>query len=146
MIESERLVEIRFPSRADRLKLVRGAVRCAAEMRGCSHEETDRLVLAVNEACMNIIQHAYGTPHVGEIILEILNNRDELVFRLSDFAEPVDKNTIRPRDLNDVRPGGLGVHFINQVMDRAEFLEAPAGVGNVLELVKRVGGQNNNEG
>ena len=87
---------------------------------------------------MNIIQHAYGEKHKGEIILEIIDVQGELVFRLTDFAETVDKSCIKSRDLNDIRPGGLGVHIINEVMDKIEFLDPPDGVGNVLEMKKKL--------
>jgi len=107
------------------------------ELLGADSESTDCAVLAVNEACMNVIQHAYGPGRTGEIVLEILNNRDRVKFRVIDFAEPVDTAAVRPRDLDDLRPGGLGVHLIRQVMDEAGFVPAPAGAGNVFEMVKR---------
>ena len=71
MSRHERLVEIRFPSNADRLRLVREVVRQAASLGGFHADQAERLVLAVNEACMNVIQHAYGIDHTGEVVLEI---------------------------------------------------------------------------
>ena len=43
---------------------------------------------------------------------------------------------MRPRDLDDIRPGGLGTHFIREVMDRVAFLTPADGRGNLLELIK----------
>jgi sigma-B regulation protein RsbU (phosphoserine phosphatase) len=62
---------------------------------------------------------------------------DGLMLRIRDFAPNVDPAKIQPRDLNDVRPGGLGTHFIRAVMDDASFIPLPDGEGNLLELVKR---------
>ena len=78
------LAELRFPARAEHLQKLRAAVRTAAQQCGCDPSLTDQLILAVNEAAMNIIQHAYRDAPTGEIILEIHNNGTELVFRLLD--------------------------------------------------------------
>lgn len=138
MVNAEtKMLELRIPSCADRLKLVRSVVNCAALMFGFKDEEVDSMVLAVNEACMNIMQHAYCECE-GEIILEILDRQDELVFRLTDFAETVDKSCIKPRDLNDIRPGGLGVHLMQEVMDKVNFYDGPDNRGNIVELCKRI--------
>lgn len=131
-----KILELRIPSSADRLKLVRSVVNCAAQMFGFRDEEVDSLVLAVNEACMNIMQHAYCNCE-GEIILEIIDRQQELVFRLTDFAETVDKSCIKPRDLSDIRPGGLGVHLMQEVMDKVRFFDGPDNRGNVVELSKK---------
>lgn len=138
MTSHERLTEIRFSSRTDQLKHVRDEVRCIAAGQGCPQEDIESMVLAVNEACMNIIQHAYGFDDEGDIILEILKNNDQLIFRLTDFAKPVDERSIKSRPLDDIRPGGLGVHLINEVMDEVAFIDCPGKSGNVLEMKKNI--------
>jgi sigma-B regulation protein RsbU (phosphoserine phosphatase) len=55
-----------------------------------------------------------------------------------DFAQPVEVAKIRSRPLDEVRPGGLGVHLMRSVMDHVEFLPPPAGIGNLLQMVKRI--------
>lgn len=133
------ITELRFKARADQLSGVRRRLREAAGDCGCDPQSLDCIVLAVNEACMNIIQHAYGGDCAQEIILRVFQDDDELVIRLIDFAEPVDECNIKSRDLDHVRPGGIGVHLIRQVMDSVSFLECPEGVGNMLELRKKTG-------
>ncbi len=133
------LAELRFPARAEHLQELRTAVRTAALQCGCAQPLAEQLTLAVNEAAMNIIQHAYREAPTGEIILEIHNNGPELVFRLLDFATPVDRNALQSRDLDEIRPGGLGLHLIRTVMDKVEYLPPPPGVGNLLQLCKRIG-------
>ena len=56
-----------------------------------------------------------------------------------DFAEQVDRDTIKSRVLVDVRPGGLGVHFIHQVMDVVEYKDRDDEPGNMLEMRKTIG-------
>jgi phosphoserine phosphatase RsbU/P len=134
----EKLAEIRFISQPDQLKHVRDKVRAIVKPQGCQQEDIESMVLAINEACMNVIQHAYGPGARGDIVLEILRNKDQLIFRLIDFAKSVDECTIKSRPLDEVRPGGLGVHFIHEVMDSVVFLECPGKVGNILEMKKHI--------
>lgn len=136
MIDKELLKEIRFSSCADQLKPVRCQIRSIIENMGFEKDQLCCIILAVNEACMNIVQHAYGNQSNGEIILEIYNDPRQITFRLIDFAPPVDACTIKSRDLDDIRPGGLGVHLIREVMDEVEYLNDPEGIGNILIMKK----------
>lgn len=136
--DGERLLELRFPARPDRLKAVRAAVAEAAVSCGCTEKCRDDIVTAVDEACQNVIRHAYRGNPEGEIILEVRRNGKHMVFHLVDFAAPVDSRTIKPRALEDIKPGGLGTHFINECMDEAAFRPPPEGVGNLLRMVKKI--------
>lgn len=137
MSKLDRILEMRFDSAAEQLQGVRHEVRRAITNLGFSADDMNCLVLALNEACMNIIQHAYGAHCRGEIILEIFADTEAITFRLTDFAAPVDKGCIKSRDLTDIRPGGLGVHLMNQVMDLVDFRNDPEGIGNILVMRKR---------
>ncbi len=132
------LLELRFPARADRLKLVRGGVRAAARMCGFNDATAQSIVLAVDEACQNVIVHGYKERADGEIILGVFRRRDGILVRLRDFAPPVDPTTIKPRALDDIRPGKLGSHFIHEIMDSVEFRPSPDGIGNLLEMIRRM--------
>ena len=132
----EPLVELRLSARADRLKLVRGSVRAAARMCGFSDGTAQSIVLAIDEACQNIIVHGYRDRPDGEIIIGLFRRRDGLLARLRDFAPPVDPASVRPRDLADLKPGKLGSHFIRTIMDTVEFRPVPDGRGNLLEMTK----------
>ena len=138
MTSNKPLAKVRFPSRAYQLKQIRCVVNNAIKTLALPSKNVDQIVLAINEACMNIIQHGYGAGQVGEIVLEILLLDNEILFRLSDFAKPIDVKKIKSRDLNDVRPGGLGVHFINEIMDEVQYLHKDDGSGNVLEMKKYI--------
>ncbi len=130
------LLSMKFCSRPSRLKLLRCVLRDVADIVGLNEEDTDAVVLAVNEACMNIIQHAYAMRPDGQIELSVFQEPDALVFRFRDYAERVDPDKVKSRDLNDVRPGGLGVHLINSLMDESCFMESPADGGNLFEMKK----------
>ena len=134
----EHLLTLHFPANPDRLCLVRSLVKRAAQVVGCDDELARNLVVAVNEACMNVIQHAYKGDYTGEIVLEILNNDNKLLFKVKDFAAPIDLDSIKPRDLDDIRPGGLGTHFIQEIMDECDMGHLEGGVGNYLEMIKKI--------
>lgn len=132
------LVELRFPAHPRRLRRVRGVVSRAVAGLGCSETCVHDVVMAIDEACQNIIRHAYGGRR-GDIVLAIRLDGQDLVIRLVDFADPVDVSTIRPRPLEDLRPGGLGTHLMRSAMDEIVFLPPPPGAGNLLQMTKRIG-------
>ncbi len=129
---------IRFNAIPERLHEMRKELTQTLEGAGCPEQALRLLVLAVNEACMNVIQHGSRGDPAGEMILEILNNNDELEFRLTDFAPTVDPAQVKPRALDDVRPGGLGTYFIQRIMDEFKFTVPESGEGNLLIMRKRI--------
>ena len=135
---NKQLAHAEFEAHPAQLKAVRTLMRERLAGAGCDRELIDDLVLAINEACMNIIQHAYADDEKGRFVLEAERYDNELVFRLTDFAPKIDQSLIKSRDLDDVRPGGLGVYFIHSLMDEVEFLDSPSPSGNVLQMKKRV--------
>ena len=107
-------------------------------MCGCPATVVQDLVLAIDEACQNIIRHAYAGVDDGKAELEILHKGNKLEFRLHDFAPTTDKDKIKPSRPKELRPGGLGVFLMHEVMDEVEYLPVPSGKGNLLRLLKRI--------
>ena len=138
MSDDETILHLQFPSHPDRLKLVRSAVFDTSIHSGCSDPIARDIVIAVDEACQNIIRHAYKGSPDGEVVLDICREGANLVLNLRDYADKVDVSKIKPRDLDDIRPGGLGTHFIREVMDEVTFLDPPEGEGNLLRMVKQI--------
>ncbi len=132
------LVDLTFDSCPSNLKQVRDRVRDACARSGCGEELERKLVLVIDEAVSNVIRHAYRGQRDRQIRLRISLDGDELTFRLRDYADPVDVSCIRPRDLSECRPGGLGINFIDSVMDSWEFQRPARGAGNVLQMTKRI--------
>ena len=95
----EKLFQIRFSAKAERLCLVRTLVKEMAQSVGCCVDLSEKLVIAVNEACMNIIQHAYKGDESGEIVFDG-PSEDLSVEQLSwiyDSGSEDDFETIRPK-------------------------------------------------
>jgi len=126
-----------FPAEPERLRGMRAELRLALERDGVAADLRDRLVLAVDEACCNIIRHAYA-GNSGDIVLSLQRDGDVLEFELRDDAPGVDPSRVTPRDLAECRAGGLGVNFIDALMDGWRLQPCAGGVGNVLWMWKRV--------
>ncbi len=139
------LLKLSFPSQPRHLKQVRKAVSEAARKCGCDETSAHDIVIAVDEACQNVIRHAYGGASRGEIVVEVDKEGDRFVVHVQDFAPAIDLDKIKPRDLDDLRPGGLGTHFIQEVMDEVEFLPLPLHGGNRLRMAKRITKEPNDE-
>lgn len=127
-----------FPARPEALATIRAAVAETLAGLGASAEVAADCVLAVDEACQNIIRHAYKGGE-GDIVLHVAREESDIVIRLMDFAPPVDPAKLVSRPLDEVRPGGLGTHLMRSVMDTVGFRPPPPGIGNLLEMVKRNG-------
>lgn len=118
--------------------MVRERMREAVERAGCPPKTVAAIVIAVNEACVNIIQHAYKGDTSGEIELSVRCRGAELEVLITDFAAPVDYHEIRPRALDDLKPGGLGTHFIQEIMDELCYGHLEDEAGNYLRMRKRI--------
>jgi anti-sigma regulatory factor (Ser/Thr protein kinase) len=103
---------------------------------GFSKKEARKIILALDEACSNIIKHAYGGDPGGTISLAAAVLQGELRFDLRDTGKKVDRSQIAPRHLEDIRPGGLGTHFMNTVFDSVQY-DTTGPEETVLTLVKK---------
>lgn len=104
-------------------------------MAGFGQSDVDHMTLAIDEAAANVIRHAYKHRRDGRVELEILTLPDRMEFILEDSAPRVQPEAIKPRSLDDVRPGGLGTFFIHSYMDKCTFDEQFT-EGNRLIMVK----------
>jgi sigma-B regulation protein RsbU (phosphoserine phosphatase) len=96
-IRSNRVLQLRFPARAADLKRTRESVREAMDGCGCSAKSTADIVLAIDEACQNIIRHAYRGDSDNVIELEVEHRGDSLIFSLTDHAPAIDPSQVKPR-------------------------------------------------
>jgi anti-sigma regulatory factor (Ser/Thr protein kinase) len=138
---SKTLIEIRICADPEYLAVVRTAVRRVSGIIGISEDKCESVTLAVVEALTNVIRHSYGGPCDKPIIVKLAkieasgkeNSALEIIIR--DFGKQVEPEKIKGRDLDDVKPGGLGVHIIQSVMDEIEFSRADE-CGMQLRMVK----------
>tara|TARA_B100001540_G_scaffold313955_1_gene337869 strand:+ start:743 stop:1162 length:420 start_codon:yes stop_codon:yes gene_type:complete len=126
-----------FPVHTKSLKEVRDFARAIFDQSPIFNNQKDELVLAIAEAAQNIVKHAYKdvteTKDIMQIKISFKDN--ELTIGFYDKGKPVNKENIKHRKLDDIKPGGLGTFFIQQIMDEVVFKEA-TGWHNHLVLTK----------
>lgn len=116
------------------LNVLRGVVRCRAQESGFAESDAEGLAMAINEAAANVIRHTYGGAS-GYLALEVSRFPNRLEFILEDRGPKVRAEEIRPRSLDEVRPGGLGTLFISTFMDACEY-DPDFADGNRLKMIK----------
>lgn len=134
--EQEETVSLAVPSHPKYLYVVRSTVYPVLSNAGFSRSEIRRLVLALDEACSNIIKHAYSGDTTKTIWLKVIVGGENVRIELRDSGKKVDVGKIAPRDLKDVRPGGLGTHFMNSVFDTVSY-DTSGSEGTLLTLTKK---------
>jgi anti-sigma regulatory factor (Ser/Thr protein kinase) len=128
-----------FPARLDSLAAIGEFVIHAAEAAGLDARAVYAVQLAVDEACANIIEHAYGGEGRGDIECTCIVNENGLTVILRDHGRPFDPTSVPEPDfcasLEDREVGGLGLYCIRRLMDQVLFEFTPDS-GNVLTMVK----------
>jgi anti-sigma regulatory factor (Ser/Thr protein kinase) len=135
------LLKLEFNSDPQLLCVVRGALERLTEVFGFSPPERRSVTRAVDEALTNIMRHCYNgqTDQPIEVYCTRVRPRasernDGLEILLCDHGPAVDPAKLRGRRLDDIKPGGLGLHFIRQSMDTVEYHRS--GSTNQFRLVK----------
>jgi len=129
-------IRLSFWSDPQYLEPVRTLIQESALLLGLDEGEAHAIVLAVQEGAANVIRHCYKDCPDERIDLRLTFQDNALEIRIDDYGKFVDPSEIKSRDLDDVRPGGLGVHLMNRVMDKVEFTKNEWG-GTTLTLLKR---------
>jgi anti-sigma regulatory factor (Ser/Thr protein kinase) len=122
------------------LNILRAVVKFLAQEAGLTKSDAEYLALAIDEAAANIIRHTYGGRHDALMALEVRSLPDRLEFVLEDWGPKVCEELIRPRPLEEVRPGGLGTFFIYSFMDKCSY-DPDFREGNRLKLTKFLPGK-----
>jgi serine/threonine-protein kinase RsbW len=129
-----------FPGRYESLASIAVCIRQAALEAGFDASTRYSVEVAVDEACSNIIEHAYGGEDRGEISVTYHIKPDVLEIVLRDWGEPFNPDAIPEPNfsipLEKITTGGLGLYTIHRVMDEVNF-EFSAEHGNVLTLIKK---------
>ena len=112
--------------------MLRRFVREFLTDQGCCASIIDLMVLGIDEACTNVIRYAYGNAPDQWMRLSLDRQGASIRCRLRDYGCHVDTCKMNGRELEVIRPGGLGLHLIRQAFDRAYYLRRPKGTELVL--------------
>ena len=122
------------------LKEVRIFCRDVFEKLHIQQDLKDELVLAIAEAAQNIVKHAYKDyPDTQDRMAVRISCTDkELEIAFFDKGKPVEESKVKHREIDNVKPGGLGTFFIQEIMDAVEFKDGKKPWINHLVLTKQL--------
>ena len=122
------------------LKDVRSFCREVFEKLKIQEDLKDELVLAIAEAAQNIVKHAFkNAASPNELmVVQISCENNKLQIAFYDRGTPVDPKKVKHREIDNVKPGGLGTFFIQEIMDAVEFKDGNKPWINHLVLTKKL--------
>jgi serine/threonine-protein kinase RsbW len=126
-------------SRTEKLIEVRDFVSSAARDFGFEEEAVNKIALAVDEACTNIIKHSYKFATDKDIHVTVMTVGGKFEVRIQDQGKSFDPETVKAPNmkeyLHQYRRGGLGMYLMRSLMDKVEYIVSP-GTMNEVRLVK----------
>ena len=126
-----------IPANAENLKKIRDFVRGYIDKCKGLESYKDEIVLAIDEACQNVVRHAYRDKN-GNVAIKLSFQNKEFIVSLEDDGIPAIPEKIKPRNIEDIKPGGLGTFFINQIMDSVSFQSTSPHWVNCLIMKKKI--------
>jgi len=141
MASEERTFQLHVPSSTENLAMIRDFVSSIGARAGMEQTEVAKLELAVDEACANVIEHAYGSDATHEVTVKATVDEDAVHIDIVDTGCGFDPAAIEQQKLDQLittrKSGGLGMRLIQRLMDEVKYEIVP-GEKNELRMVKRL--------
>lgn len=135
--------ELRVKSKTENLSAIRDFVSEKALNAGIPTATVENIMLAVDEACTNIIKHAYKSSPEGEIILNINYNEKKFTITIIDYGKSFEPDRVPLPNLQkyyrEHKVGGLGMYLMKSLMDDVKYTSVPGEYNQVL-LSKNISG------
>lgn len=129
------------PSSTQNLAIIRDFVSRIAAQAGLTEADVASLELAVDEACANVIEHAYGHDSTKQVVVRAIFDDDALHIHVIDSGAGFEPSGVKQEELTELvkkrRTGGLGLRLIRTLMDEVHY-EIEPGVKNELRMVKKL--------
>jgi len=137
----EQAFTLDVPSTTQNLALIRDFVNRISAQAGFDADEMAKLELAVDEACANVIEHAYENEQGKQVMVRASFDGEVLRITVVDTGKGFDPSGVHQADLKELaekrRTGGLGMRLIQSLMDEVHYEIGP-GNKNELQMVKRL--------
>ena len=137
----EKKFTLHVPSSTENLALIREFVSSIGTQSGLDSSEVAQLELAVDEACANVIEHAYGHDMTKEVIVRATFDDETLRIDVEDTGRGFDPDSVQPEELERLiqerKSGGLGMRLMKTIMDEVHYDIEP-GKKNELHMLKRI--------
>ena len=130
---------VRLPARYESIRSIQAVMARFANQARLGDQDVFEFRVALDEACVNIIEHAYENDPTGEIEVNIQTLPGMCAISLTDFGQPFDPRSVpHPMlgiPLEDMKPGGLGLHLMRKMADEVSYTVGRE--SNTLLMVKR---------
>src|ERR1700729_3337988 len=137
----ERTFSLHVPSSTENLAMIRDFVKSIGTQSGMGDMDVARLELAVDEACANVMEHAYADDSSQEVKIRAIVDEDAVHIEVIDTGKGFDPASVEQLKLKELasakRGGGLGMRLMKSFMDEVHY-EVQPGVKNELKMVKRL--------
>lgn len=141
MAAIERKFTLQVPSSTENLALIREFVTTIGRQATLSDEEIIKLELAVDEACANVIEHAYGHDITKDVSVRATFDDEKLKISVIDEGRGFDPTKVSQKSVDQLiherRSGGLGIRLIKSLMDEVNY-EIEPGQKNELHMTKLI--------
>ena len=129
-----------FPVDSASLKEIRNFAREVLAKDEMFSSTKDDVVLAIAEAAQNIVKHAFknSASPTELMVVQISCENNKLQIAFYDRGTPVDPKKVKHREIDNIKPGGLGTFFIQEIMDAVEFKDGKKPWINHLVLTKQL--------
>ncbi|MCD6118114.1 ATP-binding protein [bacterium] len=131
--------KLKIPSQTDNLELIRNFVTGVARRVGFDDDDVSKIELAVDEACTNVIEHAYKNDKNQNIDVAVKIDYQKLAVVITDKGKRFNINDVELPDMEnyiaELRVGGLGIYLMKTLMDEVDYVSKPDG-SNEVTMVK----------
>ncbi len=130
---------LKIPSKVDNLEIIRDFISGVANKVGFDSDEANKIELAVDEACTNVIEHAYQNDDSRNIDIAIKLECQKFTIVVTDRGRSFSFNQVDMPNMDsylaELRVGGLGIYLMKTLMDEVDYQSKPNG-SNEVRMVK----------
>lgn len=136
----EQSFTLHVPSSNENLAMIRKFVAEIANRVSLNEDEAALLAVAVDEACANVIEHAYGDDASKQVTVRAAIDDEQIRIDVIDQGKGFDPCAVPPKDprtlIKERASGGLGMGLIQRIMDEVKYHVVP-GEKNELRMIKK---------
>lgn len=141
MAAIERKFNLQVPSSTENLALIREFVTSVGRQATLNDVDITNLELAVDEACANVIEHAYGHDTTKAVSIRAIFDDEKLLISVIDEGRGFDPSKVQQESVEQLvherKSGGLGIRLIRTLMDEVSYDIVP-GQKNELHMTKLI--------
>lgn len=137
------IARFKTKSKTENLEIIRNFVYENSTKFGFNSYKAEELVLAVDEACTNLIKHAYKYNDENTIIVELKSDSNNFIVNIIDYSPSFDPRNVSNPDLvkyrEECKKGGLGIFIMKSLVDNIDYQVSGNGsITNILTLTKHL--------